>query len=239
MTITGDTSEAAQAASKLREEYIPPSKVSPTTRERKFSMTGGGSSMAKPKKVTSPVSCTFVPMKPPHLPPVNLHWQLLPYHSSLRVIGKPRLLFDIAVPITQMRFAAEPFPRPLRNTDLDKPAADDEELDEMNIECEYVPERLIQVRRSRGIRCRDVFEKIYCAYNRVLSEMEREKIRPKDMVRVKEAFKNRCAESLGLTKYEEHQGLRCVDKLQGRTFFLGLTRPSSNSNWVLHLGRKP
>jgi hypothetical protein len=59
MTITGDTSEAARAASKLREEYVPPSKVSPTTRERKLSTTGGGSSMAKPKKVLPPVSCTY------------------------------------------------------------------------------------------------------------------------------------------------------------------------------------
>lgn len=236
MTITGDPSEAARAASKLREEYVPPSKVSPTTRERKLSTTGGGSSMAKPKKVTSPVSCTFVPMKPPHLPPVNLHWQLLPYYPS---IGKPQLLFDITVPITQMRFAAAPFPRPLRNTDLDKPAADDELLDEMTIECDSLPEKLILVTRTKGIRCRDVFDRIYLAYNRVLSEFEREKIRPKELVRVQEAFKTRCARSPGLTKYEEHQGLRCVDRLQGKTFFLGLTRPSSSSNWVLHLGSKP
>jgi len=239
MTITGDTSEAARAASKLREEYVPPSKVSPTTRERKLSTTGGGSSMAKPKKVTSPVSCTYVPMKPPHLPPVNLHWQLLPYHSSLRVIGKPRLLFDIAVPTTQIRFATEPYARPLRSHDLDKPAADDEELDEMTIECECLPEKLIYVRRARGIRCRDVFDKIYWAYNRVLDEKERGRIRPRDMVRVREAFKARCAESPGLIEYEKYQGLRCVDKLQGKTFFLGLTRPTSHSNWVLHLGDKP
>jgi hypothetical protein len=178
-------------------------------------------------------------MKPPHLPPVNLHWQLLPYHSSLGAIGKPQLLFDIAVPLTQMRFATPPYPRPLRNTDLDKPAADDEELDEMTIECESLPEKFIQVRRPQGVRCRDVFEKIYWAYNRVLSEHEREKIRPKELVRVREAFKARCASSPGLTKYEEHQGLRCVDKLLGRTFFLGLTRPTSSSNWVLHLGSRP
>jgi hypothetical protein len=175
-------------------------------------------------------------MKPPHLPPVNLHWQLLPYYSS---IGKSKLLFDITAPISQMRFAAVPFPRPLRNTDLDKPAADDEQLEEMTIECEGLPERFIQVRRTKGIRCRDVFDKIYSAYNRVLSDIEREKIPPKDLARVREAFKTRCAGSPGLAKYEERQGLRCVDKLQGKTFFLGLTRPSSSSNWVLHLGRKP
>lgn len=178
-------------------------------------------------------------MKPPHLPPVNLHWQLLPYHSSLRVIGKPQLLFDIAVPISQMRFAADPYPRPLRNRDLDKPAADDEQLDEMTIECECLPEKLIHVTRARGIRCRDVFDKVYCAYNRVLDAKERAKIRPKEMVRVQEAFKIRCAESPGLTEYEAYQGLRCVDRLQGKTYFLGLTRPSSDSNWVLHLGNKP
>jgi hypothetical protein len=164
---------------------------------------------------------------------------LLPYHSSLRVIGKPQLLFDISLPITQMRFAAAPYPRPLRNADLDKPAADDEQLDEMTIECECLPERLIHVTRARGIRCWDVLDKIYWAYNRILSEHEREKIRPRELVRVQEAFKTRCAGSPGLTKYEEHQGFRCVDKLQGRTFFLGLTRPTPSSNWVLHLGSKP
>jgi len=192
--------------------------------------------MAKPKKVISPVSRTFVPMKPPHLPPVNLHWQLLPYVSLNK---RRQLLFDITVPITEIRFAATPYPLPLRNSDLDKPAADDEQLDEMTIECECLPERFIQVKRTKGIRCRDVFDKIYWAYNRVLSDLERDKIRPTELARVKQAFKTRCAKSPGLTKYEEYQGLRCVDRLQGKTFFLGLSRLSPSSNWVLHLGAGP
>jgi len=175
-------------------------------------------------------------MKPPHLLPVNLHWQLLPYQSSKR---RHQLLFDISAPITQMRFAATPFPLPLQNSDLDKPAADDEQFDEMTIECECLPERFIEVRRTKGIRCRDVFDKIYWAYNRVLSDIEREKIRRTELAGVREAFKTRCAKSPGLTKYEEYQGLRCVDKLQGKTFFLGLSRPSPSSHWVLHLGTSP
>jgi len=175
-------------------------------------------------------------MKPPHLPPVNLHWQLLPYVSLNR---RHQLLFDISLPTTQIRFAGKPFPVQLRNSDLDKPAADDKEFDEMTIECEYLPETFIQVKRAKGIRCRDVFEQIYGAYNRVLNEFEREKIRPAELARIREAFKARCAKSPGLTKYEEHQGLRCVDKLQGKTFFWGLSRPSPSSNWVLHLGPGP
>jgi hypothetical protein len=138
-----------------------------------------------------------------------------------------------------MRFAAQPYPRPLRNTDLDKFASDNVDFDEMTIECDCLPEKVIYVKRARGIRCRDVFDKIYLAYNRVLTEIERDKIKPKEKVRVQQAFKNRCSTSPGLTKYEEYQGLRCVDKLQGKSFFLGLTRPNSSSNWVLHLGGKP
>lgn len=59
MTTTEDNLEAGQEISKLREEYVPPAKVSPTTRERKSSMTGGGASMTKPKKVKSPQSYTI------------------------------------------------------------------------------------------------------------------------------------------------------------------------------------
>jgi hypothetical protein len=59
-TITGDSSESARAASQLREEYVAPFKLAPTTtRDKRLSMTGGGSSTTKPKKVTSPINCTF------------------------------------------------------------------------------------------------------------------------------------------------------------------------------------
>lgn len=64
MTTTGDNLEARQEVSKLREEYVPPAKVSPTTRERKLSMTGGGASMTKPKKVTTPHSYTIGMLMP-------------------------------------------------------------------------------------------------------------------------------------------------------------------------------
>lgn len=59
MTMTGDVSAAAREISKLREsDLYSPVKPSPMTRERKFSMTGGGTPPVKPKKVTPPPTCT-------------------------------------------------------------------------------------------------------------------------------------------------------------------------------------
>lgn len=61
--------EARLAASKLRDEYIAPRNHStPTTRERNFSMTAGGSLETKPKSFSSPPSrsysgALFVPLR--------------------------------------------------------------------------------------------------------------------------------------------------------------------------------
>jgi len=233
MTTTGDHLEAGQEVSKMREEYVPPNKASPTTRERKFSMTGGGASMTKPKKVTTPHSYTIVPMKPPHLPPVNLHWQLLPHMKN---IGKPQLRFDITLPITHICFTTSTYPRPLRKTDLDKAAAD-EPLEEMIIQCEHLPAWFISIKRRNGICCRDVFEAIFKTYNEVLTEVERRAIPEEQLSRVKAAFKTRCAESPSLYEYEERMGFRRVDLLKGKNIFLGLIRPRSDSNWILKVGR--
>lgn len=174
-------------------------------------------------------------MKPPHLPPVNLHWQLLPYNPTMKEIGKLQLRFDITVPVSHMRYITSTYPKPLRNADLDKPAAD-EHLDEMTIECERLPQWLICIRRRNGIKCRDVFEAIFRTYNAVLLDEECRAIPEKHLAQVKAAFKTRCIESPGLIEYEESMGLRRVDLLKGKTLFLGLTRPTPDSNWVLKLG---
>lgn len=58
-TISGDDLEARRIAAKLREDYVPPSKASPTIRQRKLSMTGGEYPKHKPKKVTPSPTCTF------------------------------------------------------------------------------------------------------------------------------------------------------------------------------------
>lgn len=178
-------------------------------------------------------------MKPPHLPLVNLHWQLLPHNSNPRCFDKPRVQFDISTPISSMRFLTATYPRPLRNSDLDKLVAD-EPLDEMTIECEKLPKGLVRIRRHRPITCRDVFEEIYKAYNSVLSDIEcrREVPSPRSpqFLRINAAFKSRCALSPGLIEYEECQGFRRVDLLEGKTVFLGLTQPKPSANWVLQLG---
>lgn len=172
-------------------------------------------------------------MKPPHLPPVNLHWQLLPY---MKIFGKPQLRFDITLPITHICFATSTYPRPLRKADLDKPAAD-EPLEEMVIECEQLPSWFICIKRRNGMCCRDVFEAIYRTYNEVLTEVERRAIPDEQLPRVKAAFKARCAESPGLYEYEERMGFRRVDLFKEKTLFLGLIRPKPDSNWVLKVGR--
>jgi len=189
--------------------------------------------MTKPKKVAKPHSYTLVPMKPPHLPPVNLHWQLLPYRKE---IGKPQLRFDITLPITHLCFTTTSYPRPLRKADLDKPAAD-EQLEEMTIECERLPSWFIRVKPKNGICCRDVFEAIFRTYNEVLTEAERSAIPEEQLSRIEAAFKARCAGSPGLIEYEERMGFRRVDLLKGKTLFLGLIRPTPDSNWVLKLGK--
>ena len=174
-----------------------------------------------------------VPMKPPHLPPVNLHWQMLPY---MKQFGKPQLRFDITLPVTHVCFTTSSYPQPLRKADLDKPAAP-ELLEEMTIECENLPSWFICIKSSNGIRCRDDFEAIFRTYNEVLTEAEYHTIPEDQFSRIKAAFKTRCAESPGLIEYEERMGFRRVDLLKGKTLFLGLVRPTSDSNWVLKLGK--
>lgn len=57
--MTSDMSTTAREVSKLREsDLYSPVKPSPMTRERKFSMTGGGTPPVKPKKVTPPPTFT-------------------------------------------------------------------------------------------------------------------------------------------------------------------------------------
>ena len=167
------------------------------------------------------------------------HWQLLPHNSNPKCFEKPRVHFDISTPISSMRFLTATYPRPLRNADLDKLVAD-EPLDEMMIECEKLPKGLIRIRRHRPITCRDVFEEIFRAYNSVLSDIEcRREIpspRSPQFLRINAAFKSRCALSPGLIEYEECQGFRRVDLLEGKTIFLGLTQPRPSANWILQLG---
>lgn len=176
-------------------------------------------------------------MKPPHLPLVNLHWQLLPHNPHRR---KPAVHFDITVPITNIKFVAA-YRTPLSNFDLDKLVAD-EPLEEMMIECEGLPKGYVRISRpaSRPITCRDVYEEIFQAYNRVLSDAERRRefraMHPERLQGISDAFKSRCASSQGLRGYEEGQGYRWVDLLQGRTMFLGLTQPKPTANWILQLG---
>lgn len=179
-------------------------------------------------------------MKPPHLPPVKLHWQLLPHNSNPRCIGKAQLHFDITLPVTHLckRTATEAYSLPLSRSELSKPVAD-EPLQEMTIECEYLPKWYIRIRRPTGISCCDVFEEIFRTYHHVLSDDECSELEgyPRDhRSRVKAAFKARCAESPSLFDYEESQGYRRVDLLKGRTIFLGLTQPKPSSNWFLKLG---
>lgn len=95
----------------------------------------------------------------------------------------------------------------------------------------------VDVKNSRGIRCRDVFEAIYKAFNEQLTLEEQRLVR--DRRAVEDAFRLRCKLAPGLPAVERSLGWKRVDVLCHRTIFLGLTQPKSGSDWVLNLGTPP
>ncbi|KAF7980668.1 hypothetical protein HWV62_37091 [Athelia sp. TMB] len=233
--------EARLAASKLRDEYIPPRNYStpmkrerstpmpqektipstPKPRDRKFSMTAGGP--PEPTKVSSPPRCYSTP--PQRHEAIQLHWQLL---SRAPDATNRRLRFDIAHPVSCMKYEV---------SRLDRLAArlEDGNFAEMTIKGDFLT-KSIRIRRPDGIRCRDVFDAIHDSYSQVLSEREIAKIPEDDRAEVDAACEARCAKAPGLTAVEKRAGLRRVDLLRGRTVFSGLWE-QENGTWLLHLSR--
>jgi len=165
---------------------------------------------------------------------ITLHWQLLPYNCQ---ISRKFLRYDISFPpkdtirdLTTLR--------PLPESDYQK-LASQPALDEMLIRCENGAKMEawnIYVYRKGGIRCIDVFQAIHESFSSILDQDEKKKISKTKMSSCEKAFKRRCQLSSNLTLWEERQGMKRVDLLEGRTIFLGLALSPARDCWLLQLG---
>ncbi|KIK24602.1 hypothetical protein PISMIDRAFT_678219 [Pisolithus microcarpus 441] len=166
----------------------------------------------------------------------NLHWQLLPFDCSR---SRRLLRFDVAFPVDTIGFQERDRRLKVADSDLDKPAAN-RPLTKMSINFNWGPfEWEVNVKNSRGITCRDVFEAIYETFNEQLTPYEKRLIPSHLRQECEEAFKLRCKVVPGLEQVEFRQGLKRVDVLRHATIFLGLTQPKSDGDWILNLGKWP
>ena len=170
-------------------------------------------------------------MKPPAF---NLHWQLLPFDARR---SKRLLRFDMAFPVDEAAFQCSGRRTKLSDAELNKPAANGT-MTKMLITFEHGPFSWeVDVKNSRGICCRDVFQAIYKAFDEQLTLEEQRLVR--DRREVEAAFRLRCKLSPGIPEDERSLGWKRVDVLLHKTVFLGLTQPKSGSDWVLNLGTLP
>ncbi|EIW81179.1 hypothetical protein CONPUDRAFT_82214 [Coniophora puteana RWD-64-598 SS2] len=116
--------------------------------------------------------------------------------------------------------------------------ATSEPLTKMVIKVKHYPDWEIFVKRSSGIRCLDVFQAIFEAFNTPLTPAEKQMLVPSHMrASVEETFRLRCKAWPGLPDAELAHGWKRVDVLQQATLFLGLTQPQAGGDWMLNLGR--
>ncbi|KAF9222972.1 hypothetical protein BS17DRAFT_164196 [Gyrodon lividus] len=175
-----------------------------------------------------PPGVRLVPMKQPAF---DLHWQLLPYDTRR---SRRLLRFDMAFPVDQISFQDCGFRTRLTDAELNKPAANGT-MSKMLITFEQGPFSWeVDVKRSQGIRCRDVFQAIYDTFDEQLTR-EEQRLVP-DRRACEEAFRLRCKLAAGLPDVERTLGWKRVDVLLHHTIFLGLTQAKSGGDWILNLG---
>ncbi|KAI6006443.1 hypothetical protein EDC04DRAFT_976922 [Pisolithus marmoratus] len=166
----------------------------------------------------------------------DLHWQLLPIDRSR---SKRLLRFDVAFPIDYIRFQESDHRLKLADSNFDKAAAN-KPLTKMLINFNLGPfEWEVNVKNARGITCRDVFQAIHETFDEQLTLDEKKRIPPHLRQECEEAFKLRCKVVPGLEEVEFRKGLKRVDVLYHGTIFQGLTKPESDGDWTLHLGKWP
>ncbi|KAJ7738357.1 hypothetical protein B0H16DRAFT_1570568 [Mycena metata] len=102
-------------------------------------------------------------------------------------------------------------------------------LTKMVIHCPEISE--IVVKRSRGIRCVDVFTAIYDAYH---VHLRRDEL-PRNMRRYVGAFEQRCEDDDRSTEAERRGGMRRVDLLRGKRIFDGLSRHGADWKLEFHV----
>lgn len=151
------------------------------------------------------------------------------------------MYFDIGFdPRTDLKAKHDGGYRPLSEEEFDTPASSHCDLTEMIV---VGPAPLdqwpIRIQRSQGIRCIDVFQKIYTKLSEPLTEDEKDAIGRDYIERCTPAFKQRCKDCPGLTRYNEKCGMLRVDLLRGRRIFEGLTRDSKSATWVLQIYNFP
>lgn len=164
----------------------------------------------------------------------TLHWQLLPYNCQM---SRKFLRFDISHPpkntIRDLLTG-----RSWSESDYLK-LASQPALDEMLIRCENGPRMEpwnIYVHRRGGIRCIDVFQAIHSSFSTPLEDDEKRKMSRTRLSGCDKAFRRRCDSAAGLALFEERQGMKRVDLLEGRTIFLGLALSPARDCWLLQLG---
>jgi hypothetical protein len=162
----------------------------------------------------------------PDVPPVTLHWKLLPFDAR-RSRGK--LEFDFAREVDEIVVAeTRGSSRPLTVLERNKPAANPV-ITEMDIFCPELPDWPVHVARQSGIRCVDVFEAIYDTYDVELTTTER----TIHQSRIRNIERRRPGGA--------RKGVRRRDLLDGKTMFLGLDWRTSDSRypdgcWCLKVG---
>ena len=171
--------------------------------------------------------------------PLKLHWQLLSYDPTRR---KRLIHFDIMFPICDIEYRQSSSRgvqhTPMSDTDLDKPAAD-KELTDMTIKFQHdLFEWDIDVKRSEGIRVRDVFEAVYAAFQVPLTSHEMSLIPHHHHGGYEQAFRLRC-KLVAEPVVENSQVWKRVDTLLHETLFHGLTQSTSGDWWLSVTGTMP
>jgi hypothetical protein len=175
---------------------------------------------------------------------IALSWPLTDFASRAGK-GMPNLYFDVGFDPRKDEWAVRiergGYWGPMKKEEGDIPVSPHTTVTEMRIDCtppRGFPERFtlwpIYVRRSRGLRCIDIFRAIYDTYSVLLTEAEKAQIGPEYLLRCKRAFIQRCKDSPGLSLYNEECGMRRADVLRGRRIFKAVVQDSTNTRWKLN-----
>ncbi|KXN84338.1 hypothetical protein AN958_12753 [Leucoagaricus sp. SymC.cos] len=175
---------------------------------------------------------------------IAVSWPLADY-TSRSGKGTPNLYFDAGFDPRKDEWAVRVdrggFWGPIRREEGEIPVSPHTVLTEMKLDCvppRGLPEQFtlwpIYVRRSRGLRCIDIFRAIFDTYSVFLTEKEKAQIGGEYLHRCERAFRQRCKDSPGLALYNEECGMRRVDVLRGRRIFKAVAQDSTNTRWILH-----
>lgn len=169
---------------------------------------------------------------------VALSWPLA-FRSESLAAKHPPLYFDAAFDPRIPKFAINVYrgghPTPLAHEEYSLHVSPHCFMPEMVIMNDFLKRWQIVVRNPRGVRCIDVFNAIYETYSELLTPRELAHIGEDYIQRCERSFRQRCADSPGLTEYNLKLGLRRIDLLRGRRTFKGLTPlPGHGNVWELH-----